>query len=396
MRNMVYENFKYFYFNILVKFPKKMSSSHKNTIDILYNKKLLFSYPFTPSSTIKDLKKYISEKYFINSNDIILLQNASQLKDDKAKLSSLINISKKIEMNNIISKFKFCQMENESNFFDLDVDIFDTTIEQFEILVSSFFKQKMDEFNFNISKFEFFDEAKPFFDKNKIFHMHFKEKYREPKFYFLIKDCAMHFNSKNYIEEKYEEDIQNIEEEENNNNINDKIEDNKKSEKKEENKEISLRKDVESGKIFKIIIQTYNHLIKEIEVYPEMTINNLKDLIEKNFMVSKEHQELLYLVYKLDEDEKMLKDYYIRPNGTVFLRGYYFPIVFVDYFNKKNKNVVSINIAEQIKYIRKKIITLLNLEDNYNYKLMLNGKTLDDDDYLINSNVQRMQMIYFK
>ena len=254
----------------------------------------------------------------------------------------------------------------------------------------------MDEFNFNISKFEFFDEAKPFFDKNKIFHMHFKEKYREPKFYFLIKDCAMHFNSKNYIEEKYEEDIQNIEEEENNNNINDKIEDNKKSEKKEENKEISLRKDVESGKIFKIIIQTYNHLIKEIEVYPEMTINNLKDLIEKNFMVSKEHQELLYLVYKLDEDEKMLKDYYIRPNGTVFLRGYYFPIVFVDYFNKKNKNVVSINIAEQIKYIRKKIITLLNLEDNYNYKLMLNGKTLDDDDYLINSNVQRMQMIYFK
>ena len=50
----------------------------------------------------------------------------------------------------------------------------------------------------------------------------------------------------------------------------------------------------------------------------------------------------------------------------------------------------------QIKYIRKKIISLLNLEDNYNYKLMLNGRTLDDNDYLINSNVQRMQMIYFK
>ena len=69
---------------------------------------------------------------------------------------------------------------------------------------------------------------------------------------------------------------------------------------------------------------------------------------------------LLYLVYKLDENEKMLKDYYIRPNGIVFLRGYYFPLVFVDYFNKKNKNVISINIAEQIKYIRKKIISLLN------------------------------------
>ena len=354
-----------------------MASSQKSTIDIIYNKKLLFPYQYTPTNTLKDLKKYISNKYFLDLNDIILLQNASQLNDESMKISSLLNKSKKIEMKNIISKFKFCQMENESNFFDLNVDIIDTTIDQFHVLVSTFFKQKMDEFNFNISKFEFFDENKPFFDNKKIFHMHFKEKYKEPKFYFLIKDCSMHFNSKNFIKEENEEI-------------------NKDNEIINTEKEISLRKNVESGKTFKIIIQTYNHLIKEVEVYPEMTIDELKNLIEKNFMVSKEHQELLYIVYKLDEDEKMLKDYYIRPNGVVFLRGYYFPLVFVDYFNKKNKNVVSINIAEQIKYIRQKIISLLNLEENYNYKLMLNGKTLDDNDYLINSNVQRMQMIYFK
>ena len=354
-----------------------MSTSQKNAIDILYNKNILFSYPYSNSSTLKDLKQYISSKYFLNPSDIILLQNGSVLKDDTIKISSLINKSKKLEMKNIISKFKFCQMENESNYFDLDVDIIDTNIEQFQVLVSTFFKQKMDEFNFNISKFEFFEENKPFFDNKKTFHMHFKEKYKEPKFYFLIKDCAMHFNSKNCIKEEKED--MNI--------INEEI---------KEEKEISLRKNVESGKTFKIIIQTYNHLMKNIEVYPEMTVDELKNLIEKNFMVSKEHQELLYLIYKLDEDEKMLKDYYIRPNGIVFLRGYYFPLVFVDYFNKKNKNVVSINIAEQIKYIRKKVISLLNLEDNYNYKLMLNGKTLDDNDYLINSNVQRMQMIYFK
>jgi hypothetical protein len=365
-----------------------------DSIDIFYNKKLLFSYPFTSSTTIKDLKNYISSKYFLNIADIILTQNASSINDDKIKISSLIKKSKKIDMKNIISKFKFCQMENESNFFDFDVDIIDTTIEQFHTLISSFFKQKMDEFNFNINKFEFFDEKKPFFDKNKTFHMHFKEKYREPKFYFLIRDCAMHFNSKNIIDETFFEEMQDIDEEkEINNKIN--IEPNIKEE-KENNKEIELRKNVESGKSFKIIIQTYNHLIKELVVYPEMTIDMLKNLIEKNFMVSKEHQELLYLVYKLDENEKMLKDYYIRPNGTVFLRGYYFPLVFVDYFNKKNKNVISINIAEQIKYIRKKIITMLNLEDNYDYKLLLNGRTLDDEDYLINSNVQKMQMIYFK
>ena len=361
-----------------------MSSSQKDTIEIIYNKKLLFKYPYTSSSTLKDLKKFISSKYFLDLNDIILFQNASQLKDDKAKLSSLINKSKKIEMNNIISKFKFCQMENESNFFDLDVDLIDTTLEQFHLLVSTFFKQKMEEFNFNISNFEFFDENKPFFDNKKIFHMHFKEKYKEPKFYFLIKDCSLLFNSKNFIKEENNEI---------NNNDNNQIINN--NEIKDE-KEILLRKNVEAGKTFKIIIQTYNHLIKEIEVYPEMKIDELKNIIEKNFMVSKEHQELLYIIYKLDENEKMLKDYYIRPNGVVFLRGYYFPLVFVDYFNKKNKNVISINIAEQIKYIRKKIISLLNLEDNYNYKLMLNGRTLDDNDYLINSNVQRMQMIYFK
>ena len=361
-----------------------MSSSQKDAIEIIYNKKLLFNYPYTSSSTLKDLKKFISSKYFLDLNDIILFQNASQLKDDNIQIALLAKKSKKIEMKNIISKFKFYQMENESNFFDLDVDLIDTTLEQFHLLVSTFFKQKMEEFNFNISNFEFFDENKPFFDNKKIFHMHFKEKYKEPKFYFLIKDCSLHFNSKNFIKEENNEI---------NNNDNNEIINN--NEIKDE-KEILLRKNVEAGKTFKIIIQTYNHLIKEIEVYPEMKIDELKNIIEKNFMVSKEHQELLYIIYKLDENEKMLKDYYIRPNGVVFLRGYYFPLVFVDYFNKKNKNVISINIAEQIKYIRKKIISLLNLEDNYNYKLMLNGRTLDDNDYLINSNVQRMQMIYFK
>ena len=360
-----------------------MSSSQKDTIEIIYNKKLLFKYPYTSSSTLKDLKKFISSKYFLDLNDIILFQNASQLKDDNIQIALLAKKSKKIEMKNIISKFKFYQMENESNFFDLDVDLIDTTLEQFHLLVSTFFKQKMEEFNFNISNFEFFDENKPFFDNKKIFHMHFKEKYKEPKFYFLIKDCSLYFNSKNFIKEENNEINNNNNEIINNNEIKDE-------------KEILLRKNVEAGKTFKIIIQTYNHLIKEIEVYPEMKIDELKNIIEKNFMVSKEHQELLYIIYKLDENEKMLKDYYIRPNGVVFLRGYYFPLVFVDYFNKKNKNVISINIAEQIKYIRKKIISLLNLEDNYNYKLMLNGRTLDDNDYLINSNVQRMQMIYFK
>ena len=39
-----------------------------------------------------------------------------------------------------------------------------------------------------------------------------------------------------------------------------------------------------------------------------MTICELKLLIEKNFMIKKEYQELLYLVYKLNNDDKQLKD----------------------------------------------------------------------------------------
>ena len=159
-------------------------SSQKNTIDIIYNKKLLFPYQYTPSNTLKDLKKYISTKFFLDLNDIILLQNASQLTDETMKISSLLNKSKKIEMKNIISKFKFYQMENESNFFDLDVDIIDTTLDQFHALVSTFFKQKMEEFNFNISEFEFFDDAKPFLIKIKYYIRILKKNIKSRNFIF--------------------------------------------------------------------------------------------------------------------------------------------------------------------------------------------------------------------
>ena len=159
---------------------------------------------------------------------------------------------------------------------------------------------------------------------------------------------------------------------------------------------MSLRKDVEANKKFSIVIQTYNHIVKELEVFPEMTIGELKLLIEKNFMVKKEYQELLYLVYKLNNDDKQLKDYYIRPKGIIFLRGFYFPIMFVDYYEKKNKNILSINIAEQIQYIKDEIINRLNLEKDIKYQLIFNGKILDDEKYLIDYNIQKMQTIYFK
>ena len=159
---------------------------------------------------------------------------------------------------------------------------------------------------------------------------------------------------------------------------------------------MSLRKDVEANTKFSVVVQTYNHVVKELEVFPEMTIGELKLLIEKNLMIKKEYQELLYLVYKLNNDDKQLKDYYIRPKGIVFLRGFYFPIMFVDYYEKKNKNILSINIAEQIQYIKDEIINRLSLEKDIKYQLIFNGKILDDENYLIDYNIQKMQTIYFK
>ena len=62
---------------------------------------------------------------------------------------------------------------------------------------------------------------------------------------------------------------------------------------------MALRKDVEANTKFSVVVQTYNHVVKELEVFPEMKIGELKLLIEKNLMIKKEYQELLYLVYKL-------------------------------------------------------------------------------------------------
>ena len=171
------------------------------------------------------------------------------------------------------------------------------------------------------------------------------------------------------------------EEEDNNNNDNN-------------NKIIEIRKNIPNGKTFKVIIQTYAHLIKEIQIYPEMTIGELKEEIERVFKVRKEYQELLYLVYRLNDDNKLVKDYYIRPNGTIFLRGFYFPLLFVDFYQRNNKNLIAVNIAEKVECVKNEILNKLNLQQNFD--LIFNGKVLNDDSYLIDYYVQKMQIIYFR
>ena len=281
------------------------------------------------------------------------------------------------------TKFKFSQLENESNFFEISLDINKTTINDFKSKIFEFFKKLLkEELNMHINSCEFYKDNNSnlfFNNNNQTLKTYFPN--NDLTFYFLIQEQKINFyKNKPNLQLLFPELYEEINEEEDNNNNNENI--------------IEIRKNIPNGKTFKVIIQTYAHLIKEIQVYPEMTIGELKEEIERVFKVRKEYQELLYLVYRLNDDNKLVKDYYIRPNGTIFLRGFYFPLLFVDFYQRNKKNLIAVNIAEKVECVKNEILNKLNLQQNFD--LIFNGKVLNDDSYLIDYYVQKMQTIYFR
>ena len=288
------------------------------------------------------------------------------------------------------TKFKFSQFENEGNFFEIDIDINKTTVNEFKNKIFEFFKNMLqEELNMHITSIEFYKDNNTnlfFNNSNQTLKSYFIKE--EPLFYFLIQDKKINFYKiKPKIECLFPElyDESNLNEIDNDNDINNS---------NNNNNLIEIRKNIQSGKTFKVIIQTYAHLIKEIQIFPEMTIAELKEEIENVFKVRKEYQELLYLVYRLNDDNKLVKDYYIRPNGTIFLRGFYFPLLFVDFYQRNKKNLIAVNIAEKVECVKNEILNKLNLQQNFD--LIFNGKVLNDDSYLIDYYVQKMQTIYFR
>lgn len=355
-----------------------------STVTILYHQNQLCNLNWTAATTLNDLRNDLVQKYQLSPHLVILMNKSDTVSDYQQMVNSILKNGKEnneLTLSRIGTKVSFYQMDNEDNCFTFDYDLMELSIPSFKQSTFSFFKEKMDEFNYKISLYEFYtndsEEDLFFQDNNKLFQLYFSpDDLLTIKFYFLIKNESVMFYktiraSLNQINEEVDE-------------ANEKIE------------KIVLRKDVSNGQMFSIVIQTYNHLIKEISVYPEMTIEELKEKIEEAFLVRKEYQKLLYLVYKLKDDSKKLKDYYIRPQGIIFLRGFFFPIIFVDFYQKSNKNVIAINIAERISVVKEELIAKLGLESGYDYKLILNGKELNDECFLIDYNIQRMQMIYFK
>jgi hypothetical protein len=394
------------------------------TLQILSQNKKLFDFEYDKSTTITKLREYISEVYQISLEEIKLVYDNKTLKDfDDEKnstyiskkvltnLSSLggekvrVRIIPQIKICEILKKIKFVPINHHSdseaeNCYDYEFNLF-SSIDQFKKDVYQFFTNKLEEYNYKLDHFQsefytkpdnedlFFNIEKLDIDKvnkniNKSLNFFLKNLNENKnsdkiKFYFLIKNSSVNFYSNNNSNLNKDEKIKILEFEDNNSAYS----------------SISLRNNISDNQIFKVILQTYNSLVREIEVYPEMTIRELKQLIEQTLGIRKNYQELLYLVYKLNNENKKLKDYYIRPQGIIFLRGFYFPVIFSDFYKKNLKNILGVNIAERISNIKENLILRLGL-DFTDFNLVCNGKELDDEKFLIDYNIQKMQTIYIK
>ena len=362
----------------------------KNSFELLYNNKKIIDVEYNSTTTIDLVIKWISEKFKINYKNIKLFYNKKCLNNIQSNLVSSILITQlcqipnsktkvqvipQISLDNVYFKTRFVQIGNEINTFEINADLF-SKFSSVKIEVFNFFQKIFTEFNQKLNSANYLisqDNEIPNDSLNDDKFLFENFPYLDEKtFSFLIKHQSICFYSQNSNELK---------------------EDSKKIEKLPDVGMFKLPKKDES---FKIIIQTYNKIIKEIEVYNMMTIDELKDRIQQIFYVSKNYQELIFLFYKLDDDTLKISDYKMKKNSTVYLRGFYFPLIFCDFYTKQ-KSHIYINIASLISEIIQIIISKFKLDCDINsIQLICNGKILDCEKYLIEYNIQKYQTIYFK
>jgi hypothetical protein len=407
-----------------------MNNGKPYKLEIFYNKNQLTEYFYDSNSSLKELKEYLSEKFLLNFNEIELKYDRRILDEDSSLLSTTLitsgtlpkmienkvkikiipqihleRISHKVTLMPLNISDEEIEKKNKSELkFGIEFDAILTTLQDFKKIIENIFEKKMEELNYkspclNIkeeNKFEceFYqdpsneillfqckgglngEKSDDCFMFNHLKESNYKKDH-EFKFYFLIKKSQIALYRRN---PKSNEGL-------------------KASDSSlihlEKTGEIILMKTCEKEKKFNVILQTYDKVFKELEVSREMTVLELKEMIENLFKIRKEFQELLYLVYKLNEDSKMLKDYHIRPRGIIFLRGFYFPLVFVDYYKKSLKNMIGLNIAQKVSIIKEELIRRLHLKFE-NFCLICNGKELNNEKSLIDYNIQKMQTIYLK
>lgn len=356
--------------------------------ELLYNNKKLTDVEYTNTTTIKQIIKWISDKYNTNDSNIkliynkkcinnslndpissILLTQLTQIPNSKIKVQVLPQIT----LEKVLFKEKFFQIGNESNSFEIQIDLF-----------SKFAFAKAENFNYFQKIFSQFNQQLYTSlylissDENDLDHSLVEDKFlfeifpftEEKNYYFLIKNQSICFYS------KYNTIIDQV--------IPKKL------------PTVGMFKLPQKDESFKIILQTYNKVIKEVEVFNNMKIGELKDKIQEIFYVSKNYQDLTYLFYRLDDDNLTIADYKMKKNSTIYLRGFYFPIIFCDYFTKKVSQI-HINIASMISGIIQLIIDKFKLNCEVDsIQLICNGKILDNERFLIDYNIQKNQTIYYK
>jgi hypothetical protein len=352
----------------------------EENLEIIYQNNKILQIPYTTNTTVGELKSNLEAE--LKSKDIQIFYNKKELTNDSIRLSSFIitslgklssekirvKIVPQIHINAVKKRITFYQIENANNKYEMDCDILNP-LSEFVDQVGSFFFKSLEEYNYKINKYHFFESLEK---ENNIFGDLNLPVYRceifsndDICFYFLLKNSSIIFYKSAFENKEVNKDKQ----------------------------PIQLRKNTSSGQSFHIIIQTYNSYVQELEVSHDMTVYELKKKIEVTMNINENYQELLYLVYKLKDDKKLC-DYYIRPQGVVFLRGYYFPIVFTDIYTK-TRTLMEINIAEQVFQIKNKLAKLLSLESDH-ISLISNGRELENEKYLIDYNVQKLQNIYIK
>jgi hypothetical protein len=386
---------------------KTLEIIYSNTTNILNPIKKLLTFQYDEITTVKDLKSFISNQYKIPDKKIFFSNNRETLDDDSCFLDKIfitrlskigndsikslkVRVVPQVNLNEIIIKLNFLPIHSiddsdEDNFIiKYDLILNGSKFDDFKKNVIDYFSSKLKELhyflddNFGVEFYESPSSEVPIFtnsqeDLSEIFDFLEKDNFT---LYFLVRDSSMIFYLNKNTEDQVHIDI--------------------KNKALNENKDFgSLRISPLQGQNFLIILQTYNNSFKELEVNSEMTLNELKNMIELILGIQKNYQELFYLVYKLTDEKKKLKNYYIRPNGVLFLRGFFFPIVFTDFYEKSSSCMLGINIAENVKCIKQELVKKLNLQFT-DFSLIFNGKELNDSRYLIEYNIQKMQTIYIK
>lgn len=359
----------------------------KSIFELIYNDVKLIDIEYTSSTSVGQIVNIISTKFKINDKLIklfydkkqlipidfiskILITQLSQIPNSKMK----IIVVPQVNLQKILFKNSFSQIGNESNVFNVEVDIF-SKFANAKNEIFNFFQNIFTEFNQKLNSANFLespdtDFADDILKDEKLIHEIFEFK-EEKIFYFLIKFQSIYFYST----------LTNLKEEE---------------VKKIILPNVGMFKLPNKNENFKIIIQTYNTIIKEIEVCNTMTVGELKDKVQEMFLVSKNYQDLTFLFFRLDDDNNTIAYYKMKKYSTVYLRGFYFPVIFCDYYTKQSANI-HINIASQISEIIEIIINKFKLDcDSDCVQLICNGKNLDSEKYLIEYNIQKYQTLYFK